>query len=229
MKTFPEALTDLIVLMLDSHGLTADEMINNQAVLEECDDVFIEHFETLRSEQLIEQGTFDVATHLDNLNEVIPHIRLLLAFSDVCDNADAVEDGDHANAYDTLCDAISDGVGLVLESKLDATQHEVFITSVNIEELWVTHTIDDIEQPLTIITADLLSQAVELLVAEEYTDPADCIEMYTDKLADDRREPITKEAVQSIIDYIDDGNPDLTVIKAELGELILRSTGEYFD
>lgn len=41
-------------------------------------------------------------------------------------------------------------------------------------------------------------------------------------------EPITAEAVQSIIDYIEEGEPDLKVVTGELGELILRSTGEYF-
>ena len=42
-------------------------------------------------------------------------------------------------------------------------------------------------------------------------------------------EPITAEAIQSIIDYIEEGEPDLKVITGELGELILRSTGEYFN
>lgn len=40
-------------------------------------------------------------------------------------------------------------------------------------------------------------------------------------------EPITPEQLQAIIDYIDEGEPDIQVIKAELGELILRHTGEY--
>jgi len=47
-------------------------------------------------------------------------------------------------------------------------------------------------------------------------------------MLNDKSEPITKESIQSIIDYIDEGEPDLDVIKSELAELILRNTGEYF-
>jgi len=43
------------------------------------------------------------------------------------------------------------------------------------------------------------------------------------------KQPITTEAIQAILDYIDEGAPDLEVIKAELGEIVLRSTGEYFE
>ena len=42
------------------------------------------------------------------------------------------------------------------------------------------------------------------------------------------KQPITTEAIQAILDYINEGDPDLEVIKAELGEIVLRSTGEYF-
>jgi len=42
------------------------------------------------------------------------------------------------------------------------------------------------------------------------------------------KQPITTEAIQAILDYIDEGDPDLEVIKAELGEIVLRSTGNYF-
>lgn len=38
---------------------------------------------------------------------------------------------------------------------------------------------------------------------------------------------ITNGSVQAIIDYIEEGEPDINVVKAELGELILRSTREY--
>ena len=40
-------------------------------------------------------------------------------------------------------------------------------------------------------------------------------------------EEITPERLQLIIDYIDEAYPDIEVVKAELGELILRATGMY--
>lgn len=45
------------------------------------------------------------------------------------------------------------------------------------------------------------------------------------------REHITIEAVQSVIDYIDEfeGFVDLKVVRSELGELILRATGDYWE
>ncbi len=43
-----------------------------------------------------------------------------------------------------------------------------------------------------------------------------------------KKEPITASKLQLLINYIDEGEPDIEVVKAELGELILRSTGEYF-
>ena len=47
-------------------------------------------------------------------------------------------------------------------------------------------------------------------------------------MSNNYKEPITPEALHGIIDYIDDGGHDIDVIKSELGELILRHTGEYF-
>jgi hypothetical protein len=38
---------------------------------------------------------------------------------------------------------------------------------------------------------------------------------------------ITPESIQSIIDYINEGDPNLNVIKGELGELIARHNGTY--
>ena len=43
------------------------------------------------------------------------------------------------------------------------------------------------------------------------------------------KQQITTESIQAVIDYIDEGDPDLGVVKAELGEILLRSTGEYFE
>jgi hypothetical protein len=40
-------------------------------------------------------------------------------------------------------------------------------------------------------------------------------------------EIITPESIQSIIDYIEEGEPDLKVITGELGELIARHNGTY--
>jgi len=50
----------------------------------------------------------------------------------------------------------------------------------------------------------------------------------TDK-AETYREPITEESLQSIIDYINEGDPDLKVITGDLGEMILRSNGKYWE
>tara|TARA_B100002049_G_scaffold237323_1_gene228051 strand:+ start:8448 stop:8909 length:462 start_codon:yes stop_codon:yes gene_type:complete len=44
----------------------------------------------------------------------------------------------------------------------------------------------------------------------------------------DVRESIRPESIQSIMDYIDEGEPDLSVVKAELGELIHRRNGTYY-
>ena len=41
-------------------------------------------------------------------------------------------------------------------------------------------------------------------------------------------EVITPESLQAIIDYIDDGDPDLNVVKSELRELILKHNGTYW-
>ena len=41
------------------------------------------------------------------------------------------------------------------------------------------------------------------------------------------KEPITKESLEAIIEYIDEGGQDMEVIKGELGELILRNKGVY--
>jgi len=38
---------------------------------------------------------------------------------------------------------------------------------------------------------------------------------------------ITKESLQTIIDYINEGEPDISVVASEIGEIILRHTGEY--
>jgi hypothetical protein len=43
------------------------------------------------------------------------------------------------------------------------------------------------------------------------------------------KEPITAEGLQFLIDYMDEGEPDIQVVKSELSELILRSTGEYWE
>jgi hypothetical protein len=43
------------------------------------------------------------------------------------------------------------------------------------------------------------------------------------------KQPITTEAIQAIIDYIDEGAPDMNVVRGELSELILRSRGEYWE
>lgn len=43
-----------------------------------------------------------------------------------------------------------------------------------------------------------------------------------------RQEPISISGLQAIINYIDEGDPDIAIIKSELGELILRATGEYW-
>lgn len=40
-------------------------------------------------------------------------------------------------------------------------------------------------------------------------------------------EPITPASIQSIINYIDEGEPDIKVVKAELGEIIERYNGTY--
>lgn len=45
----------------------------------------------------------------------------------------------------------------------------------------------------------------------------------------DVRESIRPESIQSIMDYIDEGSPDLNVVKAELGELIHRRNGTYYE
>lgn len=42
------------------------------------------------------------------------------------------------------------------------------------------------------------------------------------------REKITAEAIHAIIQYIDEGEPDFKVVRAELGEVLLRNSGEYF-
>ena len=43
------------------------------------------------------------------------------------------------------------------------------------------------------------------------------------------KELITIECVQSLIDYINEGSPELGVIKSELGDMILRAKGTYVD
>jgi hypothetical protein len=40
-------------------------------------------------------------------------------------------------------------------------------------------------------------------------------------------EEITSESVKAIINYIDEGEPDLNVVKGELGELLARHNGTY--
>ena len=42
------------------------------------------------------------------------------------------------------------------------------------------------------------------------------------------RKSISSHEIELILNYINEGEPDIEVIKAELGELILRSNGEYF-
>lgn len=42
------------------------------------------------------------------------------------------------------------------------------------------------------------------------------------------RQTIPTQGIQLIIDYIEEGDPDMKVIVSELKELILRGTGEYF-
>lgn len=52
-----------------------------------------------------------------------------------------------------------------------------------------------------------------------------------EKLVKRRRRELERStttlSLQMIIDYIDEGDPDLQVIKAELGELILRAKNQY--
>jgi hypothetical protein len=43
------------------------------------------------------------------------------------------------------------------------------------------------------------------------------------------KELISPESIQSIIDYIDEGEPNLKVLKSELGELIERYNGTYLE
>lgn len=43
-----------------------------------------------------------------------------------------------------------------------------------------------------------------------------------------RKETISISGLQAIVNYIDEGDPDISVIKSELEELILRATGEYW-
>jgi hypothetical protein len=38
---------------------------------------------------------------------------------------------------------------------------------------------------------------------------------------------ITPESLRAIVDYIEEGEPDINVIKSELNELILRNSDEY--
>ena len=43
------------------------------------------------------------------------------------------------------------------------------------------------------------------------------------------KEPITIEAIQAVLDYMEDTDYSISVVKAELGELVLRATGEYWE
>jgi len=50
-----------------------------------------------------------------------------------------------------------------------------------------------------------------------------------DEKGEIHKEPITEEGLQSLIDYINEGEPDLKVITGDLGEMILRSNGKYWE
>lgn len=45
----------------------------------------------------------------------------------------------------------------------------------------------------------------------------------------DYKEPITIEAIRNILDYMEDTDYDIDVVKSELSELVLRATGEYWE
>lgn len=123
--------------------------------------------------------------------------------------------------FEALCNAIASGVELIIQDNTN-DEVDVFISSVSLHNMEVTYEFDDVEQhPPFKLTDESIQQAIIMLNNVGDTDAASTIEQYTNNA-------ITIASIQSIIDYIDEGEPDISVIKGELGEIILRSNGEYF-
>ncbi len=78
MKNIKKATIDMFNWFIEEHELTKEEAIEDSDFLEEFNEVFVEHFETLLHEKIISKSTFQDAEKLESEEEIISYLKSIL-------------------------------------------------------------------------------------------------------------------------------------------------------
>jgi hypothetical protein len=78
MKNIKKATIEMFNWFIEEHELTKEEAIEDSDFLEEFNEVFVEHFETLLHEKNISKSTLQEAEKLDSKEEIISYLKSIL-------------------------------------------------------------------------------------------------------------------------------------------------------
>ena len=78
MKNIKQATIDMFNWFTEAQELSKDEALNDAEFLEEFNEVFVEHFETLEGEKIISEKTLAEAEELEEKDEIISYLKSIV-------------------------------------------------------------------------------------------------------------------------------------------------------